>query len=262
MMKIAGLALLLITGCSTTHVITSIPEKEIEKNEFRYYDTDSNVMYQVSNDEKNLHLKFKTANPSSAMKILKQGLHVYFDANGKKKRKIFLQYPIPGNERASGLSNQRPVPDQRNSTDLSQFIKNIPKEAVFSNNGEVEYIHWAIEESEIRPFISLSANREIVYDLIIPFNRIMENMADPLSNLSIGIVSGSKETSSMGSGSNGGMRSGGGGSKGSGGGMRGGGGMGGGKGGGGAKSRGMQGSQPGGNMSIPIKIWFQVDLYE
>jgi hypothetical protein len=48
----------------------------------------------VSNDQDNLHIKFKTADQSSIMKILKQGTHLYFDTQGKKKKNVYLDYPM------------------------------------------------------------------------------------------------------------------------------------------------------------------------
>ena len=262
MKKIMGLTLLLLTGCSTLQVATSIPEDELKDSVFNYYDKESNVMYQVSNNEKNLHIKLKTSDQSSAMKILRQGLHIYFDTNGKKKKDVFLQYPIADQDRMHRPSGNNQASGQRIKSDLAVSLEGILKEALFSNNGDTEFILLNLITSDIEPSISLSEESELNYDLIIPFHRISENGLAGLSTLSIGIVGGSMEMQGNEGGRAEGMHQGGGrqGGKGSGGGRSGGGRSGGGRSGGGRSGGGQVGMYKGA-MSSHIEIWFQVELH-
>lgn len=269
MKKYASLLLLILTGCSSLQLTSSIPEEELKQNQFSQYDPDSNIQYMVSNDQKNIHIKFKTADQSSIMKIMKQGTHIYFDTEGKKKKKIYLEYPL-----AQAGSDKRPNQNQnmgeRTRPDMNKMIETLPKEAIFTKHDESELIQFSLIETDIKPSLRLSGESEITYELIIPFHRLAEGGLASIEKLSVGIVTQSPNMQSQGGGQGGagmGGRGGQGGQRGGmggpGGGMGGRGGQGGGMGGHGGQ--GGQGSgQPGGNsqnMSSPINIWFMVDLH-
>lgn len=266
MKKYTGLLLLILTGCSTSQLTTSIPEEELKQSQFSQYDPDSNIQYMVSNDQDNLHIKFKTADPSSIMKIMRQGMHLYFDTKGKKKKNVYLEYPLTKN--GSGLRPEpNQIPGERTRPDINKMLEAVPEEAIFNNHDESELIQFSLIETDIKPSLRLSGKSEITYDLIIPFHRLAEGGLTSIDVLSVGIVTQSSNMQSQGSGQ-GGMGSGGG-RGGQGGGMGGPGGQGGGMGGqGGGMSggRGGQGSgQPGGsgqnNMNTAINIWVKLDLH-
>ena len=262
MIKYAPLLLLILTGCSTLQVTTSIAEEEQRDDIISQYQFEDNILYQVSNDQENLHIKFKTSDRSSIMKILGQGTYLYFDIKGKKKRDVSLEYPMAsenGTNRRPGMNQN---PGERTRLDLAEMLDRIPKEAELLNHKESELIQFSLLESDIKPSLTVTGESEITYDLIIPFHRISKNGLSSITTLSVGIVTKGMNSSSMG-GQSGGM----GGSRGgSMGGMPQGGGKKGGKGGGmgGGRSGSMDGPQGGsrdGEMASPINIWFLVDLH-
>ena len=210
---------------------------------FCCYDTDSKVYYQVSNDEENLHIKLNTAEPGSMAKILKTGLKIYFDIEGKKNQDVFFQYPIISSQ---DIPNQKSM--KRNGNQSFNFPKQVSeyhKEALFNQYGSVDRFPLLLSNSDIKVSISVNDKRELDYDLIIPFSRIAEGGIPSFSDLSIGIVSGKmNRTSAVNSGQSQARMSGGG------------------KGGG---RRGMSGGKRPNNsaksaMSSPINIWFKVNL--
>ena len=258
MTKYAGLLLFIFTGCSTLQLSTSIPEEELKENQYSLYDPDSNIQYQVSNDQENLHIKFKTSDWSSIMKIINQGSKIYFDIKGKQKKDVFVEYPMTGQKGMNTRPDMKQVPGQASTPELSNMLEVVPKEAVFTSHKESEIIQFSLVETDIKPSITVTGKSEITYDLIIPFHRLSENGLASITTLSIGIVTESMNMQSMDGvradrmGGAGG-RSGGG--KGGSGGGRSGGGM---SGAGGDRSGGRMGQ---GEMPTPINIWFLVDLY-
>jgi hypothetical protein len=85
---------LVIDGCSSLEPVTSVPEDQLGSKKQMWVDYDSHIQYMVSNNANNLHLKLITTDRETVGKILRNGLYVYFDLMGKKKKDIFLQYPL------------------------------------------------------------------------------------------------------------------------------------------------------------------------
>jgi len=267
-------AIIILSSCTSLNKVDSTREKTTQTNEYNYSDPESQIRYQITNDEKNLHIKLNTSDASTIMKVLRTGLKICFDVNGKKNQKVYFQYPLaqkrqfsdqersnPGNQERSKPANG----DQRRF-DLNRMIAQIPNEGEFDRNGEKDRILILSTDSDIKASIRALKNEEIIYDLIIPLNRISKAGFSSLSKLSIGIVTEKMATSSMGGGRSGGM-GGGGRSGGMGGGGRSGGMGGGGRGGmgGGGRSGGMSGEGGSGgmdrsSMSKPIDIWFKLNL--
>jgi len=133
---------------------------------------------------------------------------------------------------------QRPSDGDQRSLDLKQLLDQVPGDAIFSHSGVEEYVS-TLSESEIKVSINAISNSEIVYMLAMPFSKISSEGISAMSTLSVGIVSGYFDMPSSPMNNQSGGRSGGG--------MSG-------------------GNRPGGMantaMSTPVKIWFQVDLFE
>ena len=252
MKKIAFLVLVLLSGCASLKVVTSLPESESNKENFTHFNTTNNIAYQAFHDKKNLHIRLKTNERASVLKILRTGLHVYFDVNGKKKKDIYVQYPI-GNTGQMAMQELGQGNSQGSQFDLKRMLNRISREAIYGYFGSEEAVYLSLNESHIKTSMRSSKFNELIYDLVIPFEKIAVDSLQ-LSNLSIGIVSGSFDTPSMGSGM--------GGKKMGGSGMQPGGGRSGGMGPGGGRPGGMSGNMQNNAMSSPIKIWFKVNLQE
>ena len=246
MKKMVLLCIILLSSCASFQTITSLPETASTINEYPYYDYESKIRYQVTNDEKNLHIKLITSEETSIIKIFRTGLTIYFDVNGKKKKDVYFQYPIARKDQMSKSNMQRQGSGQQFGLDLERLLTHIPLEAVFSHSGSTEQIHVLLKDPDIYVSIEAINDTEIIYDVIISFDKISQEGFYALSDLSVGIVSGKFEMLSMGTGMSG---------------DRGGqsGGMGG-------KSGNMGGRMSGAmdmsSMSEAIDFWFKVELHE
>jgi hypothetical protein len=216
-------------------------------NEYRFSDSDSKIRYQVMNDNKNLHIILNTSEYKTITKIVNSGLKIYFDIKGKKSEKVYFQYPTLGRRQQPTAQD---IMDLGNSKlkkpDLNKLIAKIPDKAIFNHDGDIEQLRVSLSNSDFKVSIKAIKETEIVYDLIIPFNKISKGGVVSLSKLSIGISSDVDEPF-MGGGPDGGP---------------GGGPDGGGPGPGGPGGGGPDGG-PGGfsSMAAPVFFWFKVVLH-
>lgn len=260
------IAFIFLGGCaSSLNKVESTRETNNITNEYNYSDPESEIRYQITNDHKNLHIKLNTADFTTITKILKTGLKICFDVQGKKNEQVYFQYPLARDQQFTEHDRSKQGNGQASRFDLSKIVSQIPNEAIFNRNGEIERILLLSKDSDIKASIRTINNNEIIYDVYIPISRISKDGIASLSKLSVGINSGKMDTPSREGKS--GEASGEGGSEGrggrSGGGMSGGGrgGMsGGGRHGGGMQGGGGYGGMDRSAMSKPVKFWFQLDL--
>ncbi len=180
---------LLFTACVPLVTINSISEKFIDTTTSKHYDSDSQIRYCVSNDDNNLHLNLKTNHPATIAKILRSGLKVYFDKNGKKKKSVYINYPIGSSQDFQHF--QTNGPGGSTSLDLKSLIHSTSIAAEFIHFEKKESFTTLNPKSNIQLSITTNETKELVYDLIIPFTEISPNGRADLFNLSIGIVTGS-----------------------------------------------------------------------
>lgn len=214
--------------------VSSAPKALDTKGYFQSsYDKVSNVRYQAHHDDKNVYLKINTTDNVSILKILRTGLTVYFDSNGKKKKKVSLQYPLPFESDEQSDFRRQMRNDERQQMELSKMLRKIPKEAVFSSHDVKEFIHFGVSKTNIMAELSSPDNEELNYEIIIPISRVSDEGFENTKKLSIGIESGAFEPPA------GAMR-------------------------GGGMPGGAKGAPPGGmNMSemmTPIQIWFKIEI--
>lgn len=257
MKNIFFIALIILGSCASLNTVSSVEHTANEASSFRYNDSNSNVLYSVANDNENLYVSLNTSETTSIAKILRTGLSIYFDVNGKKAKDLFVQYPLAQKQKLSKEEMSNPGSSNNSSpnTQLTKLLAQMSYQAIYHKLSETESFSVLDKNSEIKIVIESVTSSEITYHLTIPFNKIAISGKSDLSKLSVGIVSGRFDPpdSSAGAGSGSGQ----GGGQGSG--MSGGGQ-------GGGQGRGMSGGgQSQGNMSAmttPIKFWFKVELQD
>tara|TARA_R110002050_G_scaffold141251_2_gene266313 strand:+ start:21477 stop:22238 length:762 start_codon:yes stop_codon:yes gene_type:complete len=248
--SIVLLLILSLSGCTNLQTVTSIEKsKEISSN-YKYYDSDSQIRYQVSNNEDFLFLTLNTSNRASIMKIIRTGLTIYFDTNGKKTKETYIQYPV---RKLSNLENVKSNQDPRNKPhkmNLSNMISGVPLLANYYIDETEHSIQLTNDTSGLTASLT-EENGALTYRIKIPFSKITTHGANSLTNFVVGIESGAFKSPSQRPSQNSGGPSG----QGGGGGGRGGAGRPGGPGNGGAPGGGQSTE-----MTEPIKFWFKVSL--
>ncbi|MEN8187991.1 MAG: hypothetical protein ABFR05_12755 [Bacteroidota bacterium] len=186
-----------------------------------------NLIYKVTNDHSSVFVNISTSDRRTMMSMLRKGVTVYFDVKGKKKKDVYIKYPIqgakPNYNRSQNQTEFQP--------DIKRVIKNLPQEAEYKSFDNTQQFHIGLNNLDIA--ISFNYNDEkgvLEYNIRIPRYRIDSGSKTDLSKLTIGVEngktgnvgqkragqSGSSGTGMRGSGSRQGGRKGGSGMRGSG----------------------------------------------
>lgn len=227
------------------------------------YNEKENIHFGVADDDTSLFVKAIFHDRESLMKIMRGGLNIYFDPDGKKGKDYQLKI-----EKAEVQLTEYELMTRRGNMNLNNPQQNMPatiglmyNKITWDKNGDRFVFYRNLQNEPVGVKLVPNKQNELVLEIKMPLSEL------PLSNgqslFSIGIETGSVSSGNMNSArSMGSMRqsSGGMGGRSGGGGGRGGGMSGGGGGRSGGKSGG---SRPGGASPsgvTPIKIWFQVQL--
>jgi len=260
---------LLFSSCSKLPVYQSQKNVSNEKENFinplhTSFDKKSNVSYGVANDTTHLYIQAIFRERENLMKIMRGGLNVYFDPEGKKKKKYQLKI-----EKAEVQLTEYEMMIRKGNSNLSNPQQNMPatidimfNKVTWDKNGDKFVFYRNMQKEPLAINLGPNKQNELMLEIKMPLSELPISSDQNL--FSIGIESGSVTNGSMsGQRPNSGM---------SGGGSRGGGGRGGGRGGGGGGGRsggGMSGGKSGGGSRPagsapsgmePIKLWFQVQL--
>jgi len=195
MKNIFIIALVILGSCTSLNTNSSVEYTTTEASSFRYNDSNSNVLYSVSNDNENLYVSLNTSESTSIAKILRIGLFIYFDVNGKKAKDLFVQYPLAQNQKLSKeeMTNPGNSNTRNPNTQLTKLLPQISPQCTYHKQSETESFSVLDENSAIKIDIKAVTNSEITYHMTVPFNKIATGGKVDLSNLSVGIVSGKFE---------------------------------------------------------------------
>ncbi|MBZ4191278.1 hypothetical protein [Niabella beijingensis] len=193
----------------------------------RFYDDNTQIRYDFRNDEQYLYVILETDNPAARMRMLREGVKVYFPATGSKSETRFVEYPFhPDNEKAAVASRDRPSqpgadgpPEaQRQRTDERDYTS-FYKQARISDNGKARLIDVAGNQLDVIHFKATNdADGFFRYIVSIPKNQLLINKDHTVIGIRIpeikqprGAYAGHGEptTRMSGGGGRGGMRGGG-----------------------------------------------------
>jgi hypothetical protein len=234
---------------------------------YPFYNDKAKIGYAVSNDKDNLYITMQTGDQMTIMKILRNGLTVWIDTNGKKEMRTSLTYPME-NTNGSGMpmrGNGQEQPERPAAAEMQRKILESARDMslvgfkscnggflVQQNNGCGVVVRMGFDEYNT-----------LVWEATVPFRAFYKNgltPADAGRTVSICFaITGMKLPSFPGGQGGSGM-------PGGGGGMPGGGGMGGGGmpgGGGEMPGGGMPGGGMGGDpghLFESTKTWYRTGL--
>lgn len=261
------LVILFFSSCAKLPVYKSNPFIESEKEKLLNpstgnYDEKTNIQIEVANSDTTLYIRAIFHDKENYKSIMRGGLTVFFDPQGKKKKLNQLkiekgdtqvtEYALLSRQMESGSGNQ-----QQNIITSIDILYN---KITWDKNGKQIVFYRNLQNKPISVQFEANKQNELLLDIEIPLKEIQLTAGQNL--FSLGIESGNLPSQNMSgqrpsAGMSGRGGQGGGAGRGGGGGGRPGGGK---SGGGGGKSGG--GSRPAGqsNGMDPVKIWTQVEL--
>jgi len=172
-----------------TLICTSLQAKSITFSLDTIKVEDKNINYRLTSDANNLYLNINTTDRGNMMAMIRSGISVYFDVKGKKKKNVYVKYPINSKKREyrDGRTSER------KRTELSELIVDLPKKAEYSYFENTQQFHTELNTQDIRlGFEYLKNERILAYNLKIPKEQILTDSKLDLSKLSIGVVIGGK----------------------------------------------------------------------
>ncbi len=263
-------SVIFFSSCAKLPVYQSQKNVSNEKENFinplhTSFDKKSNISYGVANDTTHIYVQAIFRERENLMKIMRGGLTVYFDPDGKKKKKYELKI-----EKTEVQLTEYEMMIRQGNSNLSNPQQNMPatidlmfNKVTWDKDGDKFVFYRNMQKEPIAINLGPNKQNDLMLEIKMPLSELP--ISKDQSLLSIGIESSSVTSGNMsGQRPNAGM-SGGGSRGGGGGGGRGGGGGGGGRGGGGGMSGGKSGggSRPSGSLQSgmePLKLWFQVQL--
>lgn len=211
--------------------------------------SNENVLYKVSQDGSYVFLNISTTDKKTAMSIIRNGLTIYYDIKGKKKKDVYVKYPYSNEPRQSRQGSQEN--NDANPIDLNSMIEKLPAEAEYGSFEEKQAFNKDLNTLDIAIANHYTASSQLFeFSIKIPKAKIASQVNSDFSKLSIGVVANKMEgivNKERGQGQNQGMRSGGG---------RGGNGSGGGR--GGARGQNEQQSSPT-TERVTVDFWFDAE---
>jgi hypothetical protein len=191
---------LLIMGCSTgMELVESVAEGQFSKSTV-FHNDEKNVMnWLVTHDDQSLYVRLNSAKRTTQMKILRAGLHLYFDPAGGKSEAIYLNFPVFQERQLMDRAGGSPRPGRQGARgerprfNINRTIERTQPEAIFVKNDKQEVFNYLEEDSAIR--IEMKADTSGVFHFMaaIPLNKIFTDRKEQVSKLSMGIVSGAFE---------------------------------------------------------------------
>jgi hypothetical protein len=163
---------------------------------FPYFDSKTRLQYSVVNDDKYIYISVRTNDDKAQMKIMRAGMDVWFDVNGKKKEVATVHFPLKNNTKLD-ITNDPNEPDQQiiERPDVkkmkmewaeslrelhTQGMKVAPENYMMTDSGR----------HEIEAALSWDRDNTLTYELKVPFSAFYKDAitaADAAKPITIGI---------------------------------------------------------------------------
>ncbi|MFC6268460.1 hypothetical protein [Frigoriflavimonas asaccharolytica] len=144
------------------------------------------LLYKISQEDNYVHLNISTKDKMSAMSILKNGLTIYYDLDGKKQKDVSIKYPNNNTIRQFQEGN---ILNVANDIDLNSIIEQLPAEAEYGYHDIKRTFNKDFNGFDI--FIDLiynDSNQLFEFSVTIPKDKISSQDNTDFSKLSIGVV--------------------------------------------------------------------------
>lgn len=213
------------------------------------YDSDAKLGYTVSKDDNNLFVNLNTTDVPNQIKMLNNGVTIYFDSEGKKAQETFVHFPVK--KEITSRPDFKAL-QQNKKAYLDNLISGLSNDIKIRLNGKQSFINRELNAEGISVSIS-SQEGQLKYQLKLPLKNL-DFSNNQLTSLGISIEGIKRPENAQGN-PNGGRPTGVGGGRPSGV--------------GGGRPSGVGGGRPSGNrttkspvdgLSSAINIWFLLEM--
>ncbi|WP_299311702.1 hypothetical protein [uncultured Aquimarina sp.] len=151
--------------------------------------------YSVYHDNTHVYLTINTIDPKIATSILRQGVTIYFDVKGRKKKNVSITYPIIRNQRPTKRNEdesrelRRPKEDSSLMRQIDHRLQNDPpQKALYTYYDNIKEFNTFLNNDGISINIELDKEKNsLLYSLKIPKLKITNDANINLNKLTIGV---------------------------------------------------------------------------
>ena len=145
------------------------------------YDAKSMVAYATSNDKQNLYITMETGDEITQMKILKQGMTIMIDTNGRKDPQLKINYPLQNdNDPLEMAKEDNGLHKESKTHGAHNWDKKISKSAGEANQYSLEgfslcnggYLVSQTTACGIKMKLGIDEYKELIVEVMIPFKAI------------------------------------------------------------------------------------------
>jgi len=145
-------------------VVEESNDDNIFKNPLRFYNEETHLQYTILNDKKNLYIFIKATEQLVQLKILKSGILIKLDTNGKTKYQSNILYPI---QNKANKSSMAPTKDWDTFVSRFPYVNTYMTVNGFKSITEEEYP--IVNNKNLTVKISWDSIGVLRYKAIIPF---------------------------------------------------------------------------------------------
>jgi hypothetical protein len=203
--------LIIIGLMFSCNIVTSVMSKKLgtpgtyQNSDFcNYFDTKTKIRYGFGNNDSIFYLRLEMLDDTIARNVLQNGLYVYFDETGKKKKELAMNFPmsyqLEGMGKDKKESQKRPMnrstlqsPDMKNigqGSAMPDIFEMVPEKAAWMVNGESYLFNWRLEKAPFIVTISKGDIGQLVYEAYIPISQFMMQAGNSAFSLGVEIQEG------------------------------------------------------------------------
>lgn len=166
--------------------------------------SNKNVTYKTFQDQNNVYVTVITTDHKIVKPMLDQGITVYFDIKGKKKKNVYLQYPknekkqSKDRTRRTGQNQQKPETEEQKRAYIQKKLKELPEKGTYKYFETENEFHTVLNNLDIDVSFSTKNRVGITYTVRIPKSKINYDSKKDLSKLSIGVIIGHNRSDTKG----------------------------------------------------------------
>ena len=184
----SAIVILLLSSCITVQEASTQRMGADQDFPYPYYDADSKIRYGFQSDDTNFKVLLNTTDPESILKILETGLHIYLDPAGGTNKESFVHYPISA---AQNIEQAELKPRDLYTKGITDRLQTLDKEFEYKTPVEQSVTSMFFNKTGINITLSAPTPLELVYELVIPFNKLGTKSVEQLEFMGVGIMTGS-----------------------------------------------------------------------
>lgn len=152
-----------------------IDGNDTDHENFFFYNEETKLTYNVSNDSTDIYLSFKIADQKTIMKMARAGMTIEFKTYVKPTRKATFSFPIRGKQNDENDEMRQAIKKAREGGDKKEMMQAMLNSCVTAEAEDFATSNGLIHISEHKSFdFAIGFNKwdELIYELKVPLKEL------------------------------------------------------------------------------------------